>query len=107
MLKIILYSCFGFATFASVSSLVFYFGDWDRFGYLFVLGLFIGLIAAPVLEPKVFKKPQLFQFFGGLFFGLGSAIFFQLETSSIIALSAIGALVGATATYWINHISFP
>ena len=107
MLKVIFYSCFGLAIFASASSLVFYFGDWSRFTFLFVLGLFLGLVAAPEFEPKVFKYPQLFQFFGGLFFGLILAIFLQLEMPSIIAVSAIGALLGITTTYWFRHVSLP
>jgi len=107
MLKVILYSCFFFATLASFPSLIFYFGDWSRFAFLFVLGLFIGLTAAPEFEPKVFKYPQLFQFFGGLFFGLVIGVFFELDTSSVISTSAIGAFLGATATHWVKHVSLP
>jgi len=75
--------------------------------FLFVLGLFIGLIAAPEIEPKVYKNPKLFQFFGGLFFGLVLAIFFELDTSSVILISAIGAVLDVTATYWVKHVSLP
>ena len=107
MLKVIFFSSFGLAVFASASSILFYFGDWKRFGFLFVLGLFLGLVAAPEFEPKVFKYPKIFQFFGGLFFGMILAIFFKLEVSSIISISIIGALLGATATYWLKYVSLP
>jgi len=107
MLKVILLSSFGFAIFASLFSLLFYFGDWQRLGFIFVLGLFLGFIAAPEFEPKVFKYPTVFQFIGGLIFGMLLGIFFKLDVSSIIALSAIGAVLGATASYWLKHVPLP
>ena len=107
MLKVIFFSSLGFAIFASFFSLLFYFGDWQRLGFIFVLGLFLGLIAAPEFEPKVFKHPTSFQLFGGLVFGLILGIFFNVDTSSIIAMSAIGALLGGTASFWLRHAPLP
>jgi uncharacterized membrane protein YjjP (DUF1212 family) len=87
--------------------LLFYFGDWPRIGTTFVLGLFLGLVAAPEFEPKAFKHPIMFQFFGGLFFGMILGIFLKLDTSSIIATAVIGALLGGTASYWVKHAPLP
>ena len=48
--------------------------DWSRLIYVFVMGLFIGLVLAPEIEPKAFKKPWLFQILGGAIFGIILAI---------------------------------
>jgi len=50
----------------SMASLVFYFDEWDRLFFVASLGLFVGLVAAPEIDPKVFKTAWLFQMTSGL-----------------------------------------
>ena len=91
----------------SFFSLIFYFGDWTRLIVVFIFGLFIGMIAAPEFEPKVFKKAWLFQTIGGMLSGLTLGIILHLESNNLVAISLIFAFLGFFAPYWIKHIPIP
>jgi len=39
-----------------IVSFLFYFGDWQRLGFVFCVGLFVGLVAAPEFKPKLYRR---------------------------------------------------
>lgn len=107
MIRISFYSSVSFAIAFGLFSLIFYFGDWNRLAIVFVLGLFVGLIAAPEFEPKAFKQAWLFQLLGGTSFGIALGILLHLNVSSVIVVTGICAFLGFTASYWIKHVPIP
>lgn len=107
MFKITLYSSLAFALVFSLFSLLFYFGNWNRLAVAFILGLFIGIIAAPEFEPKAFKQAWIFQVLGAMLFGVVLGIALHLEVTSIVVISFVSAFLGLTASYWIKHVPIP
>ena len=107
MIRISFYSSMSFAIAFSLFSLIFYFGDWNRFAIVFALGIFVGLIAAPEFEPKAFKHAWLFQLLGGTFFGMALGILLQLDISTATVVTGICACLGFTASFWIKHVPIP
>ena len=103
MIKVTLYTSLIVASFFSILSLIFYFGDWYRLIYIFVMSLFVGLVLAPEIEPKAFRNPWLFQILGGAIFGIILAIFMGFEMNGIIALAGIFAFLGFTASSWLKY----
>ena len=106
-IKVSLICCLGFAITFSLFSLLFYFGDWTRFLVVTLFGFFIGLIAAPEIEPKAFKMAWLVQLVNGLFAGGIIGWFFQLTPENITVTIIIGGFLGWLAAYWIKHVSIP
>ena len=88
-------------------SLTLHFGDWQRLLAVSVIGLFVGLIAAPVLAPEKFKEPLLWQGSCGFAAGLTIAIYFQFETPYFALSVLVGTVLGATAPFWIKHVPIP
>lgn len=107
MIRIAFYSSMSFALVFSFFSLIFYFGDWHRLVMVFALGSFVGLIAAPEFEPKVFKYPWLFQILGGMLFGIALGVLLQFDLDIVIIMSIVCAFLGLTASYWIKHVPIP
>ncbi len=107
MFKITLYSSLAFALVFSLFSLLFYFGNWNRLAIVFVLGLFIGVIAAPEFKPKAFKQAWVFQVLASISFGVVLGIVLELELSSVVVLTFVSAFLGLSASYWIKHIQIP
>lgn len=60
-IKSITLSVLFFTGIFALVSLIFYFGDWERFFAVALMGLFVGLVAAPELEPKAFKMGWLWR----------------------------------------------
>jgi len=91
----------------SIFSIVFYYGDWDRLLVVSLLGFFLGLIAAPELDPKAFKRACLFQLLSGMV--SGGVIGWILCPDQICILIAIvaGGLLGWTAPFWLKLIPIP
>lgn len=106
-LKVAVFSGIGFAIVFAAFSLVFYFGDWHRLAFVFFTGLFLGLVAAPEIEPKAFKNAALFQISSGAISGLMVAIAFQLGTEAVLLGGLIGALLGWSAPVWAKHVPIP
>ena len=107
MFKITFYSSMVFGLIFSLFSLIFYFGDWNRLVFVFLLGLFVGVIAAPTFEPKAFKQAWIFQTLGGMLFGLTLGVVLNLEISAIATLSFVCTFLGFTAPLWLKHIPIP
>jgi len=105
--RIILISSCGFSSMFGVSSLLFYFGDWTRFLAVTLLGFFIGLIAAPEIEPKAFTLAWLLQLCSGMLAGGVGGWLFQLTFESIAVSIVIGGFVGWLAPFWVKHVSIP
>jgi len=106
-IRISLISSFGFAFVFGLSSLLFYFGDWKRTLLVTLLGLFIGFIVAPEIEPKVFKIAWLVQLIGGLFAG-GIIGWLFLSSAEKVGISIIcGGIFGWLAPFWVKHVQIP
>jgi len=72
-----------------------------------LMGAFLGGIAAPVVEPKYFKNPVIWQI---IFAVIGCSLFAFSINASVTghAVAVItGLILGATARYWIKYASFP
>lgn len=72
-----------------------------------VLGLLLGLIAAPEFEPKAFRHAALYQTSCGAIAGflLGGWLLGSLSTAAMAAM--IGGLLGWLAPMWIRHVQGP
>jgi hypothetical protein len=106
-LRVIAFSILLFGGAFSIFSLIFNFGDWHRLAFVSAAGIFIGVVAAPSIEPKAFKLAWAYELgFGCL---AGAALGWVLGTS--VELMGIGALVGAMlgylAPYWVKHVHIP
>ena len=88
-------------------SLVFYFGDWLRIIFVAGLGLFVGFLAAPELEPQIFKSVWLIQLMCGVIAGLFVGLVFDLNSVNIIYTSIIGGFLGWSANLWVKHVPIP
>lgn len=106
-IKIIIFSALFFMAICCVFSLVFYFGDWQRFAFVAFFGLFIGVMLAPELEPKKFKRAWLLQMSAGAMAGLIVGLAIGYSFGLIICCAAIGAFIGWLAPAWLKHVSMP
>jgi hypothetical protein len=106
-LKVSAICSFGFALLFAAFSLVFYFGDWPRLGFVFFTGLFVGLVAAPEIEPKAFKRAWLFQLGSGVASGVLVTLAFHLSAEAITLGALIGGLLGWSAPFWAKHVPIP
>jgi uncharacterized membrane protein YeaQ/YmgE (transglycosylase-associated protein family) len=88
-------------------SLIFYFGEWDRFAVVTFFGLFVGILAAPELEPKKFKLGWLLQISAGAMVGALAGLFFNLSIDLVFSCSVIGGFVGWLAPSWVKHVQIP
>lgn len=106
-LKVILISICFFAGAFSAVSLVFYFGDWWRLIFVSFMGVCVGLVAAPSIEPKAFKNAWAYEIsFGALAGAIVPAVF--AGGAGAIAVGALlGGMLGYLAPYWIKHIDIP
>lgn len=106
-IQISLISSFGFAFLFGLPTLLFYFGDWKKILIVTLLGLFIGFIAAPEIEPKAFKSAWLIQLVGGLFAGGIMGTLF-LSSPEEISISVIcGGFLGWLTPFWVKHVQIP
>ncbi|WP_144640511.1 hypothetical protein [Bordetella genomosp. 13] len=72
-----------------------------------VLGLLLGLIAAPEFEPRAFRRAALYQTACGAIAGglLGGWLSGSLAAAGMTAV--IGGLLGWLAPLWIRHVQGP
>ncbi len=105
--KISLICSLGFAVMFGFFSLLFYFGDWTRLYLVTLFGFFIGLIAAPEINPTAFKMPGLVQLFSGMCAGGVSGWFFQLTLENIIITIIVSGVLGWLAPFWVKHVPIP
>jgi hypothetical protein len=106
-LKVATLSSAGFALLFAAFSLVLYFGEWERLIFAICSGLFIGLLAAPEIEPIAFKNAWLFQTICGAISGVFLALGFQLNIEAVLFASLVGALIGWSAPIWVKHVPIP
>ncbi|PSF14828.1 hypothetical protein EB809_16440 [Marinobacter sp. R17] len=106
-LKVISISVLLFAGFASVLSLMFFFGDWARLLAVAVVGIFLGLLAAPSIEPKAFKHAWAYELSSGAMAGALIGLIFVGSGESVVVGALIGGVLGYTAPYWIKHAPIP
>ena len=106
-LKVAALSSLGFGMLFGVFSLVFEFGNWPRAIGVSMLGAFLGMIAAPEIDPKSFKMAWLFQLFSGLASGTVLALLLQMSVVNIIAVAVIGGVLGWSAPYWVKYVPIP
>ncbi|MFL0811435.1 MAG: hypothetical protein K6L76_13535 [Agarilytica sp.] len=106
-MKTALFSILFFSGVFSLTSVIFYFGDWKRLMIVAFAGVFVGLVAAPELEPKAFKMAWAWQLVSGAIAGVFIASVFSNDPQVLIASSIICAFIGTTAKYWINHVQVP
>ncbi|MDX1491739.1 MAG: hypothetical protein R3332_10655 [Pseudohongiellaceae bacterium] len=106
-LKVISISVLLFAGFASALSLIFFFGDWARLLSVAVVGLFLGLLAAPSIEPKAFKYAWAYELSSGAMAGALIGLIFVGSGESVILGALVGGVLGYTAPYWIKHAPIP
>lgn len=79
----------------------------ESISFLALMGILLGAIAAPEIEPKAFRYPALWQACFGAFGGSVFSIFVwqSLEAAAVGALA--GCLLGYLAPYWAKHINVP
>lgn len=106
--KIVLWSILIAAAFFGGFSLLFHFGDWERFGLVIIFALFVGVVIAPEIDQKSFKNGWLLQIAAGAIAGLLLGLFFHLESIELLAYcSVIGGFLGWLAPAWIRHLQIP
>ncbi|WP_444916853.1 hypothetical protein [Microbulbifer sp. JMSA003] len=106
-LKLLSISGSACALFCAVVSLVFYFGDWNRLLVVSALGLFIGFLAAPEIDPKAFKKAWLVQLVCGAIAGVLAGLAFSFAANVLIYTAIIGGFIGWSANLWVKHVTLP
>jgi hypothetical protein len=106
-MRFVILSISFFTVVFAIVSLIFYFGDWDRLAAVTLMGLFIGLVAAPEFEPKAFKKAWIWQLVSASVFGGLFGYVFSGDSEVIIACIIIFGFLGVTASYWVKHVQVP
>ncbi|MCU7960819.1 MAG: hypothetical protein KZQ58_12665 [gamma proteobacterium symbiont of Bathyaustriella thionipta] len=106
-LKISAFCSLGLAFVFGLFSLVFYYADWHRLLLVSLLGFFLGLMAAPELQPKAFKRAGLLQVSSGFSAGMVFGYWFQLQPETIWLAALSGAFLGWLAPLWIKYLSIP
>lgn len=94
------------AIFGAVS-FIFNFGDWIRLIVAVIFGLFVGLMAAPELEPKKFKYGWILQISAGIVAGVMASLFFRLTGEEVLSCGFIGGFIGWLAPLWVKHVPIP
>ncbi|ENO14042.1 hypothetical protein J057_21650 [Marinobacter nanhaiticus D15-8W] len=106
-LRVVAFSVLFFGVAFSAVSLVFYFGDWQRLALVGSAGVFVGLVAAPTIEPKAFKHAWAYE----LLFGALAGAILGLVSGAGPQAAGLGALLGGVlgylAPYWIKHVPIP
>ena len=102
--SVITFSILFFGGAFSIVSLVFYFGDWQRLLLVTSMGVFIGLVAAPSIEPKAFKYAWRYEIVFGSLAGLMIALIFENNTDVIVSGMFVGGLLGYLAPYWVKYV---
>ena len=106
-MRTVIYSVLFFTGLFAVVSVLFYYGDWVRLLSVTLMGVFIGLVAAPEIEPKAFKMGWVWQLVSGGVFGGLLGFVFSGNNQVIAASLIIFSFIGVTASYWVKHIQVP
>ena len=106
-IKAVMVCGLSFSVLFSAASLIAYFGDWQRLAYVFFLGWFIGLIAAPEFEPGAFRSAWRFQVGSGVASGILLGLAFSFSVKEIAMLAVIGGILGWCAPVIVGGIGVP
>lgn len=106
-LRVIVFSILFFGAAFTIFSLIFNFGDWYRLALLACAGIFVGVVAAPSIEPKAFRHAWAYELVFGCLAGavLGWVLGSRVEVVGIGAL--LGGILGYLAPYWVKHVQIP
>ena len=72
--------------------------------FVFLMGLFVGLLAAPEIAAKSFKYGSLLQLSSGLLAGLVMGLFFELNITEVLLVGFLGAFLGWLTLYWVKYV---
>lgn len=105
--RVIIFSVLFFGSVFSLFPLIFNFGDWDRLAFAAFLGIFVGFVAAPSIEPKAFRNAWAYELGGGCL--AGATMGFVLGTGAeVVGIGALlGGFIGYLAPYWVKHVQIP
>jgi hypothetical protein len=76
-------------------------------GLLALAGALLGAIAAPDLEPKAFRFPELWQMFFAILGSILVAILLKAGPIGYAIAVVVGGVLGFYARYWTKHINVP
>ena len=96
-----------FCGISSVFGVVANWGDWDRVRGYAIVGLAIGLMAAPVIQPESFESRVLWQACWGGVSALLIMLLGGADPGSVVLGTFVGVLVGMTARFWLKHLQWP
>jgi len=74
---------------------------------LALAGALLGAIAAPDLEPKAFRFPELWQMFFAILGCILIAISLKAEPIGYAIAVVVGGVLGYFARYWTKYINVP
>lgn len=69
-----------------------------------VLGLILGTLAAPDIEPKLFRSPEWWQAAVGAAGGAVLAVWSGANLGMIVAAAIAGGGLGALARHWVKYV---
>ena len=75
--------------------------------FLSLAGLIFGAIAAPLIEPKAFRYPTLWQISFATTGCLLLAGLLGAGVDGYLLAIALGIIIGFLAPYWVNYITGP
>ena len=76
-------------------------------GLLATAGALLGAIAAPDLEPKAFRFPELWQMFFAILGGILIALSLNAGPIGYAIAVVVGGILGFFAKYWTKYIDVP
>lgn len=82
-------------------------GEWDKLSAYAIIGLVIGLLAAPELSPKSFDSPVMWQSFWGGVCAMLIALFLDADLRSVALATVVGTVIGMTANLWLKYVPWP
>ena len=92
---------------SGLAHFIFHPADWMGSICHGVVGLFLGLMAAPQFSIRRFKMPLLWQSccggLGGLVFSLARGF----DTNYVVLSIVVGILLGVAARFWIQYADLP
>ena len=106
-MKVVIFSILFFSLVFAAFSLVFYFGDWKRLALVGAAGVFVGIVAAPSIEPKVFKNAWAYELGFGAMAGAMLGFVFGAGAEAVILGVLLGGVLGYLAPCWIKHVQIP
>ncbi|VFR48949.1 hypothetical protein ANT2_2365 [plant metagenome] len=84
-------------------------GGFGKFHWLAaaIVGLLLGLIAAPEFEPKAFRHAAWYQAGCGALAGGLVTAWLGLPASTCLMAAVIGGLIAWLAPWWLHHVQAP